>query len=144
MIIHKILECEEGFRTNPYRCSNGYPTVGIGQKIGGLNDPLPNFTMPISVARAWVDANILEITPQIKDQLDGLNEARQAVLISMAYQMGVGGLLVFKRFLTAIKNRDWMTAADEMLDSKWAKFDSPGRAERHRKVIVTGSIEGIY
>jgi lysozyme len=144
LIATRVIEREEGYRSRPYRCSNGYPTVGIGQKIGGKNDPLPNFNMPMPVARAWLESNIQEITPQIADILDGLNEARQAIVISMAYQLGVSGLMGFRKFITAIKEQNWGLAGDEMLDSKWAKYDSLARAERHRKVIISGSIEGVY
>lgn len=143
MIIHKILEREEGFRANPYRCSNGYPTVGIGQKIGGQNDPLPNFVMPKSVAIEWLECNIRDIREELAPLLTS-TEARQAILISMAYQMGVSGLRNFKKFLSAYASENWSAAAEEMMDSKWAKYDSLARALRHQKVIITGSIEGVY
>ena len=35
-----LLEKEEGFRAKPYLCSEGYPTVGYGQRIGAKNQPL--------------------------------------------------------------------------------------------------------
>ena len=38
-------------------------------------------------------------------------------------------------------NKDWDKAADEMLDSKWAKNDSPARAKRTAQMMRTGSIE---
>ena len=50
------------------------------------------------------------------------------VLIHMAYQMGVGGLLTFKRFLAALSEHNYELAVTEMLDSKWAK-QTPKRVE---------------
>lgn len=42
--------------------------------------------------------------------------------------MGVAGLLQFKKFLAALEAEMVEQAAKEMLDSKWARTDSPGRA----------------
>ena len=58
-----------------------------------------------------------------------LNEARQAALLSMAYQMGLSGLLSFKRTLASIAAGDYEQASREMLDSKWAR-QTPERAQR--------------
>lgn len=143
MIINKILLREEGFKEKPYYCSNGYPTVGIGQKIGDYGDPLPKFKLPQAVAECWLNENVKTIRESLGKILTS-TEARQAVLISMAYQMGVSGLLKFKNFLAAYERENWEAAAIAMMDSKWAKLDSPARAKRHRAVILSGSIQGIY
>ena len=49
-----------------------------------------------------------------------------------------GGLSGFGRMLAAMERGDYDTAAKEMLDSKWAKQDSPARARRLAKVMVRG------
>ena len=48
----------------------------------------------------------------------------------MACRMGCAGVRGFKKMLAAVAVRDYAEAADEMLDSKWHREDSPARAER--------------
>jgi lysozyme len=57
-----------------------------------------------------------------------LPDQAQEVLIEMAYQMGVSGLLGFKNTLNMVKTGDYVGASKNMLLSKWAK-QTPRRAE---------------
>lgn len=57
------------------------------------------------------------------------------MLIKMAFQMGGHGLAKFKKTKEALKNNDFIKAEIELLDSKWAKHDSPRRAEELAAVI---------
>jgi lysozyme len=66
-----------------------------------------------------------------------LSEPRQAVLIGMAFQMGIGGLLKFKRTLGSVEDGQYGEAAKEMLDSTWAK-QTPARAHRMALQMETG------
>jgi lysozyme len=43
------------------------------------------------------------------------------VLINMAFNIGVGGLLKFKNTLAHIRSGQYELAATEMLDSNWAR-----------------------
>lgn len=47
-------------------------------------------------------------------------QARAEVLINMAFNMGVPGLLKFRRALDAVRADDYDAAASHMLDSRWA------------------------
>jgi lysozyme len=143
MNISKLLEFEEGFKSTPYYCSAGFPTIGIGWRIGERAQPLHDFKMMrICKAAAYAQlefeiasiiAKIEGFIPSFKD----LNEPRQAVLISMAYQMGIGGLMKFKKMLAAIDCLDWDAAAAEGLNSKWAR-QTPERAKRQMKTLLLG------
>ena len=42
----------------------------------------------------------------------------------------IDGLLAFKHTLRLLRDESWGLAAMEMLDSKWAREDSPERAKR--------------
>ena len=48
-----------------------------------------------------------------------LNEARQAALLSMAYQMGLVGLRKWQRTLGHLASGDYESAATEMVKSRW-------------------------
>lgn len=140
-----LIKFEEGWREKPYLCSLGYPTVGVGFKIGPKGAPISQyqFTLPEEAGAAWL-ASLLEKTradmmvrPRIAAAMNACDEARQAVLISMAYQMGVAGLDGFKGTLASIAASRWDEAATGMLNSRWAKQTS-GRAKRHAEQIKTG------
>lgn len=49
-----------------------------------------------------------------------LNPTRKDVLVNMAFNMGVDGLLGFKNTLAMIQAGDYAKAADGMMNSKWA------------------------
>ncbi len=144
MNISKMLEVEEGFRSKPYICSEGYPTIGIGWKIGRHNQSLNDFenmTVCQATAYAQCDFMVAGITAQLSNRLSffyDLNEARQCVLISMAYQMGINGLMKFKNMIDAIEEGCWTDAAHEGLDSRWSK-QTPERAERQMKTLLHGT-----
>lgn len=147
----KIIATEEGFEPRPYLCSEGYPTVGYGQKIGKKDADLKmfDFEMPEVVASVWMQQNIdsmldkMESDDDIAAALESCNEVRESVLISMAYQMGVTGLSNFKNMLTAVELGDFDEAANQALDSRWAR-QTPERADRHAEMLRTGEILPYY
>ncbi len=150
---------EEGYREKPYRDSEGYPTVGIGIRIGPKGADLAQyrFTVPRTVAEVWVrcylDQMVLEIETkpayaQIRQVLNYLRvraytgasdyeDPRISVLLSMGYQMGLDGLALFNNTLAAMGAGSWDAAAAGMLASKWAK-QTPNRAKRHAEQMRTG------
>ena len=55
----------------------------------------------------------------------------------MAYQMGVAGCLGFRNMWKAIRERDWVKAHAEALDSEWARNkEGRGTPERARRVAA--------
>lgn len=74
------------------------------------------------------------------DELEALGETRRAIILAMVFQSGGAGLRKYKKFIAAVKARDFEEAAKEMLDSKWAREDSPARAQRAADAMRTGEI----
>ena len=62
------------------------------------------------------------------------NEARRNVVFEMAYNMGIGRLSGFKRFLAAVRAGQWGLAANEMMDSRWARQLGDGWGKRLDRV----------
>jgi lysozyme len=58
-----------------------------------------------------------------------LDSVRQGVLMNMAFQLGVNGLMAFQDTLGKVQTGDYAVAADKMLQSKWAT-QTPERAKR--------------
>ncbi|WP_299494664.1 glycoside hydrolase family protein [uncultured Shewanella sp.] len=53
--------------------------------------------------------------------INKLDDIRKVVLCDMAFNLGMAGLLKFKRMLRAVELGNYQMAADEMLASKWAR-----------------------
>ena len=143
--IISMLNYEEGFSAKPYYCSAGYPTIGIGQRIGPKGAPLKlyEFTVSKSLAAIWLAEKVKETLADmdkyenIRAAMAVCNEPRQAILISMAYQMGAEGLSKFTNTLKAVAEQRWSDAQAGMTASKWAR-QTPNRANRHAIQMLRG------
>lgn len=132
---------EEGRKAQPYYDHKGYVTWGVGH----LADPRKTCPVPDRIIDLMFDhdyAEKLALARQIPG-FNGLNEAQQAVVVSMVFQMGFepfdgDGFKDFTKFLAALKKGDVKTAAAEGLDSKWAKEDTPRRAQRQMRMLASG------
>jgi len=67
-----------------------------------------------------------------------LSSRRKGVLARMVYQLGFKGVKGFKNTLVAVEEEDFNKAADEMLDSKWFKEDTPSRVARESCIMRHG------
>lgn len=149
--IIQILNFEEGYKPKPYIDSLGFPTVAGGIRVGPKGASLGNytFTVPKSVGDIWKQSIVndtiaaMNANQSISAALKQCNPARADILISMAYQLGVTGLAAFKKALIYISNGDFINGANEMLDSLWAKIQTPNRAMRHADVMRNGTYD-IY
>lgn len=132
----QMLEAEEGRVRHAYADSRGYWTIGVGRLIdkrlgGGLSEDEIDMLLANDI-RAKT-AEVRTALPWI----DTLNEARQAVLIGMAFQMGTSGLLRFVNTLGAVREGRFEDAAHSMMQSAWAK-QTPKRAKRMADQIKRG------
>lgn len=131
--LEALIRAEEGCRLKPYRCTSGKITIGIGRNLEdkGISE---------EEAELMFANDVAEVKAQIKQALpwaSTLDPVRYAVLASMAFQMGIYGLLEFRNTLNAVFREDWDAAAKGMLGSKWAK-QTPKRARRHAVMMRTG------
>lgn len=139
----KLIAKEEGYRSKPYFCSEGYPTIGYGQKLGPKNAPLDlyKFELPEIVAHEWLEFSVSVLYGAIEDKKfffeASVRTERAAVILSMAYQLGINGLMKFGKMIAAIERKDWVEASVQALDSRWAK-QTQERAKRHAAILRTG------
>ncbi len=148
-ICARMLKPEESYQSVPYYCSEHYPTIGYGEKIGGKYEPLPNITTTEPEAYkkmlATITANekTLLNNPDLYRCYFHLNDARKAVMLSIVYQIGVYGLLKFKKLLAALETASYGRAADEMLNSLAAR-QTPARWKRNAEQMRTGELNAFY
>lgn len=148
-IIQRLI-LNEGLRLNPYRCTAGKLTIGVGRCLD--TNPLTQEEIdfighdctekPITKEQAFY--LLRHDIDKVKKQLDknlpwwkNLNEDRRYVLIDMCFQLGLNGLLKFKKMLSYLSTGFFKQAADELMDSKYAR-QTPARAERNRYCIING------
>lgn len=106
----------EGLKLQVYKCPAGYQTIGVGRNLEskGISE---------KEAMVLLDNDIAEFTFALEETYDwfeDLSENRQAVIINMAFNLGMSGFGKFKNMISAIENSDWEEAASQMMDSKWA------------------------
>ena len=116
----------EGFRSKPYQCSEGVWTIGHGITWVTEEESLHILSGRISQLH-------LKLEEQF-DWYDGLPPEIKGVVIECCYQMGVKGWSNFRKAISHMKESNWKGAADEMLDSLWAK-QTPNRAKRLASIV---------
>jgi lysozyme len=129
----KRIKQKEGFRRFPYHCPAGKLSIGYGRNLeaNGISKDEAQLLLENDVWGAFEGVwNRLKWAKH----LDGV---RLAMLTEMAFNMGLGRLLTFKKMLTAMARGDYKDAASEALDSKWATQVGK-RAEEIAQMIETG------
>jgi lysozyme len=92
-------------------------------------------------AEELLRSDVRERDASLRDRLpwwDSVDDLRRAVLLSMSFQLGVDGLMRFRRMLIAAAADRWAEAADELRDSLWYG-QTHGRAERLAQALASGS-----
>lgn len=133
MTIVDQLKRDEGLRLKPYRDSVGKLTIGYGRNLDDEGISQQEAEMLLSDDVQAVGNQLHGLLPWT----DGLDEARRGVLLNMAFNMGIYGLMQFKNTLGLIQQGDYLGAAVAMRQSKWAEQVGP-RAERLAIQMETG------
>lgn len=123
------LQTEEGFRATKYLDPNGLESIGYG------------FCIDRGISQFAASALLSAQAQERHDELmqfswyAGCNPARQSVLLDIAFNTGVGGLLKFPHMIAAISRGDWVTAAKEcaVQDPKLK-----GRYDALAQILLTG------
>lgn len=115
---------EEGFKGVVYKCTEGFDTIGYGTKL-----PLTK-----EEATLLLEYRLNKMKSELNSSLYALEAPDEvwSILYNMAYQLGVPGLLKFKKMLEALKNKDYVEASKQGMDSIWYK-QTPQRAQRLMK-----------
>ena len=120
----------EGFVEHVYDDSLGIPTIGYGFAIKDLvlDEDIAEDILMRKLERLQRNAN-----SRFK-WLEDMPQEIQAVVLNMCYQLGVTGVSKFRKAISALQEGEWHEAADEMLDSLWAR-QTPNRAEELSNIV---------
>ena len=111
------LRIHEGVEKTVYNDSEGIPTIGVGRNLRdrGLSDDEIDYLLSNDID---IVVNELDkVMPWWKD----LDEVRQRVLCDLVFNLGMPRFSGFKKSISYMKQQMWDQAADELLDSKWAR-----------------------
>lgn len=134
----------EGFEERRYVAypdplTHGAPwTNGVGHTG---HDVYPGQVVNDAQVDAWKTRDIAVATAGVMSAMPWaaqLNEPRQAVLIGMAFQLGLAGMVGFHNALSAAERGDYGEAGTQMLNSIWSK-QTPKRAFILSKQMQTGN-----
>ena len=126
---------EEGLKHEIYRCSEGYPTAGVGHLITEWDEEY--YSLPIGAkvpeeqVDKWFDDDLSTAVNDMAKFTEGfiVDENVKECITHMAFQLGLPRLNKFKNFKQALKDGDIAKAQAEMKDSLWYR-QTTNRAER--------------
>ena len=142
------LVMHEGCRLQPYYCTRGKQTIGVGRNL----DDNPLTEEEIRVCGDWEHGitkqsafyllrnDIKRCEKECRKEIafyELLDGERQYALLDMVFQLGIGGVKKFKKMLMAMACGYWEDASKECLNSKYAQ-QTPKRAKRIAETIRTG------
>ena len=112
----KLIKKHEGLRLKPYRCSSQKITIGYGRNLqdNGISQEEADTLLQHDLNSAIKEAESLPF-------FASLNEPRQAVIVDMVFNLGLPRFGMFKKMIAAIECEHWHVAANEMLNSRWAR-----------------------
>lgn len=134
-------------RHKAYRCASGALTIGWGHNLDAR--PVDGLGARSAIGDAEAELLLLEDCAVAAQELDWrmawwreLDEPRAAVLLNMAFNMGIGRLLGFRRTLEAVREGRFDDARAAMLHSRWAG-QVKRRAVELAEQMRTGRWQGL-
>lgn len=127
----EMIRRHEGYSEKVYLDTVGVPTVGYGHAlIVGSHIPpeVGHSLLHQDIRIAWHDYDTLDLD---------IDSYRKGVVVNMLFNLGRPRLLKFKKFLAALREKDYDLASKEMLDSKWAT-QVKGRAVELAEMMEKG------
>lgn len=130
------LIADEGEVLHAYQDHLSYWTIGVGRLI----DPRRGGGISPDESRYLLRNDIYAKTAECDRRFPwfvALDDARQGVIVSMAFQLGTNGVANFKKMIAAIEDRDYLEAAKQMRESSWY-VQTPERCARMAEIMRSG------
>ena len=110
------VKTHEGLELKPYLDSSavGVLTIGYGRNLErGITKEEAEMLLLNDLAISTKEGESFGFFKDLTDN-------RQDVIVEMLFNLGLTRFKNFKKTIMAIENKDFASAADEMLDSRWA------------------------
>ena len=114
-LLQQIKE-HEGLKLFPYKCPAGRLTIGYGHNLqdNGLSKSACEYILIDDIEEA--KRNLYAIFT--RDFFDTLKDNQKIALIDMMFNLGISRFLTFKKFILAVKNKDFIKASAEIINSR--------------------------
>ena len=111
------LKLHEGMKLKPYKWTAGKLTIGIGRNLEdvGISEDEANMLLRHDIQEAR--SQLLHAFPW----MGKFNDARISAMINFTFNVGIGTVKKFENTLSYMQSGEWDKAADEMMDSRWAR-----------------------
>ena len=131
LFMNKIKQ-HEGLKLKPYNCSAGVLTIGYGHNLeNGITKKQAELLFEVDFENC-----IADVDKVFGEDVDIFSEV-YGVLLDLMFNLGYERFCGFKKFIAAIKCKDYHKAADELVDSKWY------RQVGTRAVWAVNTIRGV-
>jgi lysozyme len=116
-LLIKNFKQNEGYSGKLYKCSAGYNTIGFGHNLDakGIKPLFGELLLLEDINDTVIDLDTF--LPWWRT----INESSQRVLIDMAFNLGIHGLLKFEKMLGLLRAMQYESAASELIHSKYGK-----------------------
>lgn len=126
----------EGWSSIAYTDSLGFKTIGYGFKLSELDTNYS--TMNKEEAESILDDKVIKLITSASKKFEWLlyqPKTIRLVIYEIIYQIGLTGFSKFKKTIKFLKNKEYVKAAFELLDSKLAE-QAYKRTLNHAKNIA--------
>tara|TARA_B110000285_G_C14600724_1_gene370531 strand:+ start:20 stop:430 length:411 start_codon:yes stop_codon:yes gene_type:complete len=115
--LRETITRHEGSRLQMYQDSLGIWTIGVGHNIQekGISP---------KVMELMLDEDLEEAISELKRSVSFFSKMPQQVqeaLVNLSFNMGIPRLMQFKKTLALLREGDFESAADELLDSRYSE-----------------------
>ena len=135
--LKKQVIANEGIRKTAYKDTLNNWTIGVGHLI---KLPDEEYLLDKELTDLEVDQIfVTDLNQAIDDarkfiDADSIPDEAFEVVVDMAFNLGLPKLMAFQNFQQALRDKDFVKASFEMLDSLWAK-QLPNRSKRLAKIM---------
>jgi lysozyme len=136
--LYALIKDHEGVHTEWYLDTEGFATIGVGHKATKFDDTTKGWTMDQVIAAFDTDVQkAMNGAGRIPVYAE-LDSVRSCALVDLVFNMGVEGVLKFKKMLKALAEKDFLEAAKQCLDSKYAR-QTKRRAKNIARMLQYGT-----
>ena len=138
------IKLHEGLRLMPYEDSLGKLTIGYGHRMTKVDEITYEHGITQGMAEEIFERDFAKAAAQALSISGGktwadMGNPRRGVIIEMCFQLGMGGVLKFRRMWDALDKGDYEAAAAEMLDSRW-HTQTPKRCKLLANIMKSGGV----
>lgn len=126
----------EGKINKIYKDHLGNATFGVGHLVLETDDLKEGIEYDDATIMEYFERDFRQATNDAQTFIKGetIDPRAFGCVINMAFQLGLPRLSKFKRFQYHLNKCEYAEAADEMLDSRWAK-QTPNRASELAEIM---------